>query len=507
MVITVYLRAAYFILLSLFVLTTACYYSSTTTTTTAFTTVGVISKTITSTIAAAAGNRPTPFFFVVNKGRRQRTINEQLTSSTAVLLLSHHSTPMNTRLSTTTAPAAAADNDNDNDDDDDTTIIYGAIDNIDGHDDVNTATGFSTNDQNLIALGIIAASTAVGTAVGKVFGKSWGVNAFIFSDIFLIAAVVCRKAMIGGSKPAVAAAAAAVVGRPSATSVVAAFSTTKKESISASILKKELLSFIPKRPFEGPATNITTSPELCAHIERVVGNLELLTPLPPLADSKLAVQALNGDWQLRYSDASEITRISKLPLGFRLGPVYQPIDVTNGRFENQALIKHKFRLCSGHTRVVADFFLSPVGETNRVGVINKGERASVCFLKILFTLRRFLIFPTFGLVRKTAIPKGPAEQANVFPSIDVTYLDDTMRIARGGDGSLFVLTRPSSSAVGDSSYYKYKTHNKYKPMPMLSKEQADTIVVDPKSPTYDASMDILPSGKNSSPPPSSGVMK
>jgi len=507
MVITVYLRAAYFILLSLFVLTTACYYSSTTTTTTAFTTVGVISKTITSTIAAAAGNRPTPFFVVVNKGRRQRTINEQLTSSTAVLLLSHHSTPMNTRLSTTTAAAAAADNDNDDDDDDDdTTIIYGAIDNIDGHDDVNTATGFSTNDQNLIALGIIAASTAVGTAVGKVFGKSWGVNAFIFSDIFLIAAVVCRKAMIGGSKPA-AAAAAAVVGRPSATSVVAALSTTKKESISASILKKELLSFIPKRPFEGPATNITTSPELCAHIERVVGNLELLTPLPPLADSKLAVQALNGDWQLRYSDASEITRISKLPLGFRLGPVYQPIDVTNGRFENQALIKHKFRLCSGHTRVVADFFLSPVGETNRVGVINKGERASVCFLKILFTLRRFLIFPTFGLVRKTAIPKGPAEQANVFPSIDVTYLDDTMRIARGGDGSLFVLTRPSSSAVGDSSYYKYKTHNKYKPMPMLSKEQADTIVVDPKSPTYDASMDILPSGKNSSPPPSSGVMK
>ena len=467
MVITVCLRAAYYIL-SLFVLT-ACYHSSTTTTTTttctAFTTVGVISKTI--TVAVGNSNRSMPFL-VVNKGRRQRINNDDFTYSSPALLLSQYST-VNTRLSTT------ADSDSDN--------------------------GFSNNDQNLMALGIVAISTVVGTVVGKVAGIKLGIKAFVLSDIFFLIAALCRKAVVGSGKRKPA---AAVTGTTTAVGRPVTMRGEVTESISASILKKELLSLIPKRPFDGPATNITTSPQICSQIENVVGNLELLTPLPPLAKSNAALQALNGDWQLRYSDASEITRISKLPLGFRLGPVYQPIDVANGRFENQALIKHKFRLCSGHTRVVADFFLAELGNTNRVGVINKGERANVCFLKILFTLRRFLMFPTFGFIRKTAISNGPAEQANVFPSIDVTYLDDTMRIARGGDGSLFVLTRPSSSDVGDSSYYKYKA--KYKPMPMLSKEKADTIVVDPKSPTYDASIDILPSGKtktssNSSPPP------
>lgn len=254
------------------------------------------------------------------------------------------------------------------------------------------------------------------------------------------------------------------------------------ESLSASILKKDLLSLIPRRPFGGPATNLTTPEETCLEIERIASNLELLTPLPPLASSSQALNALDGDWQLLYSDASEITRIAKLPMGFRLGPVYQPIDVTGGRFENQAMIKHKFLLFSGHTRVVADFFLADLGETNRAGVVNTGERANVKFQKVIFSLRRLLLLPTFGKIRKTAFPNGPAEKQGVLPSIDVTYLDGTMRIARGGDGSLFILTRPGGR----------------RPMPMLSKETAQDIVVNPESPTYDASVDILPSGSRDS---------
>ena len=253
-----------------------------------------------------------------------------------------------------------------------------------------------------------------------------------------------------------------------------------EESLSASSLKKDLLSLIPTRPFGGPATNVTTPDETCLEIEKTVGILETLAPLPPLANSSEALQTLDGDWQLVYSDASEITNIAKLPLGFRLGPVFQPIDIEGGRLENQALIKHKFLLFSGHTRVVADFSLADIGEINPIGVVNIGERANVKFLKVLFTLRRLLVLPTFGKIRKTATPNGKSEQGGVVPSIDITYLDDTMRIARGGFGSLFVLTRPDGS--------------KNKAMPMLSKETAEKIAVDPDSPTYDASVDILPSG-------------
>ena len=271
-----------------------------------------------------------------------------------------------------------------------------------------------------------------------------------------------------------------VVQRPTKTSLFAASNVGGNidESISASILKQDLLSLIPKRRFGGPATNLTIPSEICSKIESTVSSLEYLTPLPPLERSPTALQALDGDWQLIYSDASEITRIAKLPFGFCLGPVFQPIDVEGGRFENQALIKHKLLLLSGHTRVLANFFLAPLGDVNRAGVANIGERANVKFQKVIFSLRRLLVLPTFGRIRKTAVPNGPSEQKGVIPCIDVTYLDDTMRISRGGDGSLFILTRPTTK----------------KSMPMLSQESAETIVVDPESPTYDASVDILPSG-------------
>jgi PAP_fibrillin len=190
---------------------------------------------------------------------------------------------------------------------------------------------------------------------------------------------------------------------------------------------------------------------------------------------------LNGDWQLVYSDASEITRLAKLPFGFCLGPVFQSIHVAEGRLENQAYIQHRLRLLSGHTRVLANFsLLAPMGATNRVGIVNIGNRANVVFTKVIFTLRRLWLLPTFGKIRKTAVPNGPSEQVGLIPCIDVTFLDNDLRISRGGDGSLFILTRPT---------------NKGKRMlPILPVEVAKRISVDPEAPTYDASVDTLPSG-------------
>lgn len=245
--------------------------------------------------------------------------------------------------------------------------------------------------------------------------------------------------------------------------------------------KKNLFDLIPQRPFGAPATTITTDPATTIRIEKAILDLEQVAPLPPLANSTEAVNTLNGGWQLVYSDASEITRIVQLPLGFCLGPVFQLINVTDGRFENQALIKHKLRLFSGHTRVMANFFLAPLGAVNRAGVVNNGSRANVKFLKVLFTLRRFLVIPTFGKIYKTAVPNGPSERAGVIPSIDVTYLDDDLRISRGGDGSLFVLVRADGK------------DGRKQPMPLLQID-ANEVVVDEAAPTYDASVDILPSG-------------
>lgn len=270
--------------------------------------------------------------------------------------------------------------------------------------------------------------------------------------------------------------------RHSQTAVGCSSISEDKGSISSLIVKNDLLRIIPNCLLGAPATNVTTEEDQVKQILSLASALELLSPFPPIASSPQSLEALGGDWQLIYSDASEITKIAKLPLGFRLGPVFQVIDTSDGRFENQALIKHRFKLLSGSTRVIANFWLSPLGEVNRVGVVNIGERANVKFRKIIFSLRRFLFFPTFGKISKTAIPNGAAEQANVIPCIDVTYLDNTMRISRGGDGSMFILVRANGK------------DGRKKAMPIFSLEKTKQFSVDQAAPTYDPSVDILPSG-------------
>jgi len=247
-------------------------------------------------------------------------------------------------------------------------------------------------------------------------------------------------------------------------------------------LKKALLLVIPSRSFGAPATNVTTDAPRISRIEELVRELEPFSPYAgkAFADNPEALSTLSGGWRLLYSDASEITRLVKLPLGFKLGAVFQAINASTGMFENQALVKHSLRLLSGHTRVIAKFWLNDdLGAINRAGVTNSaGNRVNVKFLRVIFTLRRFLILPTFGLVRKVAQPRGPAEQAGVGPSIDVTYLDDSLRISRGGDGSLFVLSR-ADGADGKSQ-----------PMRMLGEESAELAVTSESA--YNAATDFLP---------------
>mmetsp|Transcript_90682 Transcript_90682/g.282028 ORF Transcript_90682/g.282028 Transcript_90682/m.282028 type:complete len:282 (-) Transcript_90682:3-848(-) len=245
-------------------------------------------------------------------------------------------------------------------------------------------------------------------------------------------------------------------------------------------LAEELLGLIPKMAFGAPATNATVPEATAQRISEAAARLEPSSKYAgaPFAESPEALAALDGPWRLLYSDASEITRLSKLPLGFRLGPVFQPVDVAGRRFENQALVRHALRLASGHTRVLARFELADLGTENRAGVVNAaGNRVNVRFERVVFTLCRLLLLPLFGLLRKVAKPKGPSEQAGVTPTLDITYLDGGVRIGRGGDGSLFVLQRPEPGGEA--------------PMPMLQ----DTELQVTEAKTYNAATDILPAGK------------
>jgi len=118
----------------------------------------------------------------------------------------------------------------------------------------------------------------------------------------------------------------------------------------------ELLAFIPTMSKGAPATNATIAPSLAAQIEEATAALEARFGAHDLA----VATNLNGSWRLLYSNGREITSLAAgLPGGFALGPTYQPLDSSTGRFENQGSVLGPFAKLS--TTVVGDVRVAPAG--------------------------------------------------------------------------------------------------------------------------------------------------
>lgn len=190
-----------------------------------------------------------------------------------------------------------------------------------------------------------------------------------------------------------------------------------------------------------PATPVALSPAAVEEVSMLAGKLEtsFLSRRGLLKDPKL-LRHLSGNWRLLYTDAPEITGLANLPLGLALGPVYQLIDVPSGDFENEALITHKLGLVKGDLAVVGTFTSAQIGSVNAAGKKNvDGNRIDVDFQRLVFSVIELGGFPTGSLLRKVASPTRAADAPQ--PAVDITFLDDNLRITRGGDGSLFVLEK------------------------------------------------------------------
>ena len=199
-------------------------------------------------------------------------------------------------------------------------------------------------------------------------------------------------------------------------------------------LKMALLARIPATTTGAPATNATLSAAAALDINDAAAELEEVAAVRgSTGDSRL-----DGSWRLVYSDAPEITNLTRLPAGFRLGPVHQPFDLAEGTFENQGAILHVTGLVRGSTRVVGEFSPAPRGSLNAAGVVNnRDDRVDVNFRRVVFQLDAPLT------VRTVVTPKRNPALAH--PAVDTVFLDDDLRVTRGGDGSLFVLVRDEST--------------------------------------------------------------
>ncbi|MEB3309666.1 MAG: PAP/fibrillin family protein [Snowella sp.] len=203
-------------------------------------------------------------------------------------------------------------------------------------------------------------------------------------------------------------------------------------------LKEKLFAKIDplqKRKQGAPLTNAKLDANLVQEIEQLTESLEAVNPnLYPLLHRP---QLLDGAWQLNYSTAREIRSLDKLPYGFKVGKVYQVIDVTSQSFLNLAFVKHALNLASGYVKVTANFELAKMN-----GSALPDKRVNVQFRDRIFAIQKITGINTPKLdPLKVVAARGPVGR---IPSLDITYIDETMRIGRGGDGSLFILSKAST---------------------------------------------------------------
>jgi hypothetical protein len=162
-----------------------------------------------------------------------------------------------------------------------------------------------------------------------------------------------------------------------------------------------------------------------------IAQLEDRNPTPrPIEAGEL----LDGNWRLLYTTSKGLLNIDQLPL-LKLGQIYQCIRVKTESVYNIAEI-YGLPYLEGIVSVVAKF--EPVSE----------RRVQVKFERSIVGLQRLISYqsPTDFIQQIEAGKKFTAIDTKLDSSrqqgwLDITYLDTDMRIGRGNEGSVFVLSK------------------------------------------------------------------
>lgn len=162
-----------------------------------------------------------------------------------------------------------------------------------------------------------------------------------------------------------------------------------------------------------------------------IAQLEDRNPTPRPVE---AADLLDGDWRLLYTTSRGILGIDQFPF-LKLGQVYQCIRATEAKVYNIAEV-YGFPLLEGLVSVAARF--QPVSE----------RRVDVRFERSILGLNRLIGYesPARFIEQIESGKKFAAIDFNIEPRnqqgwLDITYLDEDLRIGRGNEGSVFVLTK------------------------------------------------------------------
>lgn len=162
-----------------------------------------------------------------------------------------------------------------------------------------------------------------------------------------------------------------------------------------------------------------------------IAQLEDRNPTPRPVE---AVELLDGDWRLIYTTSRGILGLDQVPL-LNLGQVYQCIRAANATLFNIAEV-YGLPWLEGIVSVAARF------------VPTSDRRVDVTFERSILGLQRLIDYQTPQAFIQQ-IESGAKFRAIDFPItnreqrgwLDITYLDQDLRIGRGNEGSVFVLTK------------------------------------------------------------------
>jgi PAP_fibrillin len=162
-----------------------------------------------------------------------------------------------------------------------------------------------------------------------------------------------------------------------------------------------------------------------------IAQLEERNPNPrPLE----AIDKLNGNWRLLFTTSQDLLRIDQFPL-VKLGQIYQYIQASSSSLYNVAETSGLPYL-EGMVGIAAKFV--PLSE----------RRVKVNFERSIIGLQRLIDYRSVDHFIKQieAGEKFKAIDFNITNReqkgwLDITYLDDDLRIGRGNEGSVFVLTK------------------------------------------------------------------
>ena len=170
---------------------------------------------------------------------------------------------------------------------------------------------------------------------------------------------------------------------------------------------------------------------------RVLSAIQQLEDTNPTQKPLEAKDLLQGDWRLLYTTSKGLLGIDRFPL-FKLGQIYQCIRVSEAKVYNIAEIVG-LPMLEGLVSVAATF--EPVSE----------RRINVIFERSIVGLQRFFNYNTpkkfiqqIESGKKFLPLDFKIDRGEQKGWLDITYLDEDMRIGRGNEGNVFVLTKEAS---------------------------------------------------------------